>query len=79
MVRGSGAPDDARIPMVVIVFSIVASFAGSSAALEVAQHSYDQMSSSVRIGASAGLFSSIPMAMLMIVYRLNPKHSTRKR
>jgi hypothetical protein len=30
MVRDSGAPDDARIPMVVIVFSIVASLAGSS-------------------------------------------------
>jgi hypothetical protein len=80
MVRGSGAPDDARIPMVVIVFSIVASLAGSPAALEIAQHSHDLMSSSVWIGALAGLFSSILMAMLMIVYHLNPsEHSPKKR
>jgi uncharacterized membrane protein YbjE (DUF340 family) len=80
MVRGSGAPDDARIPMVVIVFSIVASLAGSSAALEIAQHSHDQMSCSVWIGALAGLFASILMAMLTIVYHLNPsEHSPEKR
>jgi uncharacterized membrane protein YfcA len=80
MVRGSGAPDDARIPMVVIVLSIVASLAGSSTALEIAQHSHDQMSSSVWVGALAGLISSILMAMLMIVYHLNPsEYSPKKR
>jgi hypothetical protein len=79
MVRGSRA-NDAPIPIVVIAFSLVASIAGSSVALEVAQHSHEQMSTSVWIGALAGLFSSILMAMLMIVYHMNPhEHSSKKR
>jgi hypothetical protein len=72
MVPGSGAPDESRMPIVVSVFSIVASLAGSAAATEVARHSHHQMSPSIWIGALAGLFSSILMAMLMIVHHLNP-------
>jgi hypothetical protein len=71
--RKSGAGLDAsRIPVVVIVFAAVASLGGSSAALELATHSHDLMSTSVWIGALAGLFSSILMAMLTITYQMKP-------
>jgi hypothetical protein len=70
-VRGSGAgPDDSRTPMLVIVYSAVASLAGSSAAIEVARLS--ELGSPVWIGTLAGLFSSILLAMLMIAYHTNP-------
>ncbi len=63
--RGSGiGPDDSKTPMLVIVFSAVASLAGSSAAIEVARLS--ELSSGVWLGTLAGLFSSILLAMLMI-------------
>ena len=69
MVYGSGAGFDvSRIPLVVAVFAAVASLGGSSVALELATHSHDLMSTSVWIGALAGLFSAILMAMLMITY-----------
>ena len=71
MVRGSGVgPDDSRTPMLVIVYSAVASLAGSSAAIEVARLS--EVSSPVWIGTLAGLFSSILLGMLMITYHTNP-------
>ena len=71
MARGSGAgPDTSRTPSLVIVYSAIASLAGSSAAMEVAQQS--QVSASVWIGALAGLFSAILMALLMITYHTNP-------
>jgi hypothetical protein len=78
MVYGLGAgPDVSQIPLVVIVFALVASLGGSSAALEVATHSHDLMSTSVWIGALAGLFSAILMAMLMITYEMKPMEKER--
>ena len=67
-----GSVGGTQMPLVVIVFAAVASLGGSSAALELATHSHDLMSTSVWIGALAGLFSSILMAMLMITYQMNP-------
>jgi uncharacterized membrane protein len=71
MVRGAKVgPDDSRTPMLVIIYSAIASLAGSSAAIEVARLS--ELSSPVWIGTLAGLFSSILLAMLMITYHTNP-------
>jgi|SRR5688572_22066675 tellurite resistance protein TehA-like permease len=71
MVRGSGAgPDDSRIPTMVLVFSAIASLAGSSASIEVARLS--DVWSPVWLGTLAGLFSCILLAMLMIVYYTTP-------
>ena len=71
--RFSGAgPDDTRIPMVVAVFSIIASVAGSLASKEL----LDQVGgewSPVWIGTLAGLSSAILMALLMITYRMYPE------
>lgn len=71
--RFSGAgPDDTRIPMVVAVFAVIASIAGSLAAKEV----LDQVGgvwSPVWIGTLAGLASAILMALLMITYRMYPE------
>ena len=79
MVRGSGSgPDDSRTPLLVIVYSAVASLAGSAAALEVARRS-DLASSAVWIGALAGLFSAILLAMLMITYHTNPGEAPKIR
>jgi hypothetical protein len=71
MVRGPGVgPDDSRTPVLVIVFSAVASLAGSLGALEVANLS--QVSAPAWLGTLGGLFSSILLAMLMITYHTNP-------
>jgi hypothetical protein len=71
MVRGSGAgPDDSRIPALVLVFSAIASLAGSSASIEVARLS--DVWSSVWLGTLAGLFSCILLAMLMVAYYTTP-------
>jgi hypothetical protein len=71
MVRGSGVgPDHSRTPLLVIVYSAVASLAGSAAALEVARLS--EVLSPVWIGTLAGLFSAILSAMLMITHYTNP-------
>jgi len=78
MMRGSGAgPDDSRTPLLVIVYSVVASLAGSAAAKEVSDVS--EISSGVWIGTLAGLFSAILMAMLMITYHTNPGEPPRLR
>jgi hypothetical protein len=72
LARGAGmGPDDSRTPLLVIVFAAVASLAASAAALEVAQRS-DLSGSPVWIGAVAGLFAAILMAMLMITYHTTP-------
>ena len=71
MTRRTGTSDEARTPLLVLVFAAIASLAGSSAALEVAQQSHLE-NSSVWIGTLAGLFSAILMAMLMIVYHTHP-------
>jgi low temperature requirement protein LtrA len=68
---------DSRTPTLVIVYSAIASLAGSSAAMEVAQQS--EVASSVWIGTLAGLFSAILMALLMITYHTNPGEAPRLR
>ena len=76
--RGGGlGPDSSRIPALVLIYSAVASLAGSSAAMEVAQQS--EVSASVWIGTLAGLFSAILMAMLMITYYTNPGQAPKLR
>ena len=74
--RVSGAgPDDAKIPMVVIVFAVVASLAGSLAANEVLD-GYQEFYSGVWVGTLAGLVSAVIMSMLMITYYMNPRPQT---
>jgi hypothetical protein len=79
IVRRGGAlgPDSSRIPALVLVYAVIASLAGSSAATEVAQQS--DMTGSVWLGTLAGLFSSILMSMLMIVYFTHPGEAPKLR
>ena len=71
LVRGPGVgPDDSRTPLLVIGYSAIASLAGSSTAIEVARLS--EVSAPAWLGALAGLFSSILLAMLMITYHTDP-------
>ena len=70
MIIYSAVTVDRRIPTRIIIYSAVASLAGSAAAVQVAEIS--QLTSSVLIGTLAGLFSGILMAMLMIVYDISP-------
>ena len=79
IVRRGGAlgPDSSRIPTLVLIYAVIASLAGSSAATEVAQQS--DMTASVWLGTLAGLFSSILMSMLMIVYFTHPGEAPKLR
>jgi hypothetical protein len=70
MVRAGPGPDDSRVPTLVLIYSAVASLAGSAAADEVNRVS--QLASPVWLGTLAGLFSAILLAMLMITYYMNP-------
>ena len=63
-------PDDSGIPGVVIVFSAVASIAGSLAAEEISDEVL-QFPPAL-LGAFAGLLSSVLMVMLMVTYHMNP-------
>jgi hypothetical protein len=54
----------------VILYAAIASIAGSAGAVEIDQAS--GFSSPVWIGALAGLFSTILMALLMITYHMVP-------
>ena len=73
--RFSGVgPDDARIPMVVAVFAVIASMAGSLAGKEVLDHFGGEITP-VWIGTVAGLSSAILMALLMITYHMYPDRS----
>jgi tellurite resistance protein TehA-like permease len=63
-------PDDSGIPAVVIVFSAVASIAGSLAAEEISEELL-QFPPAL-LGAFAGLLSSVLMIMLMVTYHMNP-------
>jgi hypothetical protein len=71
--RFSGVgPDDFQIPMVVAVFAVIASIAGSLASKEI----LDQVGgewSPVWVGTLAGLGSAILMALLMITYHMYPE------
>jgi hypothetical protein len=76
--RASGlGPDSSRVPALVLVYAVVASLAGSSAATEVAQQS--ELTASVWIGTLAGLFSTILMSMLMITYFTHPGEAPKLR
>lgn len=67
---------DRRIPLRVIAYSALASFAGSTSAVLVATQS--GLTSSILIGTLAGLFSGILMAILLLVYDIpRPKLSLR--
>jgi hypothetical protein len=79
IVRRGGAlgPDSSRIPTLVLVYAVIASLAGSSAATEVAQQG--DMTASVWLGTLAGLFSSILMSMLMIAYFTHPGEAPKLR
>jgi hypothetical protein len=63
-------PDDSGIPAVIVVFSLVASVAGSLAAEELSDEVL-QFPPAL-LGAFAGLLSSILMVMLMVTYHMNP-------
>jgi hypothetical protein len=70
--RGAGAgPDTSRTPVLVIVYAVVASLAGSALGMEVANMA-GLGTSATLIGALAGLFSVILMAMLLITYHAHP-------
>jgi len=72
MTRITGiGPDTSKIPALVILYSVIASLAGSAAAVEVAHASHNE--SPVWVGSLAGLFSCILMALLMIAYFMNPE------
>jgi len=76
--RSAGVgPDDSRTPWLVIIYSAIASLAGSSAAIEVARLS--DVWSPAWLGTLAGLFSCILLAMLMIAYHTTPGEAPRLR
>lgn len=66
---GSG-PDDSGIPAAIVIFSAVASIAGSLAAEDISEEILHL--SPGMIGAFAGLLSSVLMVMLMVTYHMNP-------
>jgi hypothetical protein len=68
---GAGkGPDESRIPSVVLIYSAIASIAGSLAAHDVHLTLHGDTVAPL-LGALAGLFSAILMAMLMITYHTN--------
>jgi hypothetical protein len=64
-------PDEARIPMVLVVNAAIASIAGSLAAHDLMGFVAADTSPAL-LGALAGLVSAVLMAMLMITYHTNP-------
>jgi hypothetical protein len=64
-----------RIPLRVIICSAIASLAGSAAAVQVA--TMTDFTSSVMIGAFAGLFAGILMVMMVMIYDRTPRPSGR--
>ena len=71
MRKAGFGPDDSKIPTLVLIYSAVASLAGSALADEIVR--YGGLSSPVWLGTLAGLFSCILLAMLMITYYMNPE------
>ena len=68
---GAGkGPDESRIPSVVLIYSAIASIAGSLAAHDLHRTLSDDMGTAF-LGALAGLFSAILTAMLMLTYHRN--------
>ena len=64
-----------RIPLRVIICSAIASLVGSAAAVQVA--TMTDFTSSVMIGAFAGLFAGILMMMMVMIYDRTPRPSGR--
>jgi hypothetical protein len=69
-------PDDSGIPAVIVVFSLVASVAGSLAAEEIGDEIL-QFPPAL-LGAFAGLLSSVLMVMLMVTYHMNPDQPSNR-
>lgn len=69
---GAGrGPNESKMPSVVVIYSAIASVAGSLAAHDLHRSLSGELGAGF-LGALAGLFSAILMAMLMIVYHRNP-------
>ena len=64
---------DRRIPLRVIMYSAVASLAGSVAAVLIA--AVGEITSSILVGTLAGLFAGTLMAMIIMIYDMNPRRS----
>jgi len=78
LARGAGVgPDDSKTPVLVMIYAIVASLAGSLAAKEVSD--FSEIVAPVGIGALAGLFAALLLSMLMITYHTNPGQPPRLR
>jgi len=76
--QGAGiGPDDSKTPVLVVIYAVIASLAGSLAAKEVSD--FSEITASVGIGALAGLFSAFLLSMLMITYHTNPGEPPRLR
>jgi len=76
LLKGAGVgPDDSKTPVLVVIYAIVASLAGSLAAKEVAD--FSEITAPVGAGALAGLFSAFLLSMLMITYHTNPGEPPR--
>jgi|SoiMethySBSTD1v2_1073268.scaffolds.fasta_scaffold1783063_1 hypothetical protein len=73
VIANSAVAIDRRIPLRVIIYSAVASLAGSVAAVQIA--TVGEVTSSVLVGSLAGLFAGTLMAMLIMVYDMNPQPS----
>jgi tellurite resistance protein TehA-like permease len=72
LARGAGiGPDDRHLPVLVTVYAAVASLGAGSLALEIAERS-GLATTPVWIGALAGLFASVLLAILMVTYYTNP-------
>lgn len=66
---GKGA-DESKVPSLVLVYAVIASIAGSLAAHDL--YTFTMTDGPLAfLGALAGLFSAILMAMLMITYHTN--------
>ena len=66
--------DDFKIPMVIAVFAVIASIAGSLASKEILDQAGGEFSP-VWTGTVAGLASAILMSLLMITYHMYPDRS----
>lgn len=66
----------ARMPVAVIVYSLVGSIAGSLAGYELAVLGGHPFSSGI-VGTLAGVLSAVIMVLLMLTYRMDPTHLAR--
>lgn len=72
---GAGrGPDESKVPSLVLIYAAIASIAGSLAAHDI-NLTFEGDTATAFMGALAGLFSAILMAMLMITYHTNSSTS----